>query len=275
MPLANRRILITRTRQQASTLADQLQALGAIPILIPTIELAPPESFAALDSALAAIRTYDWLIFTSANAVHAFHRRAQFHCLTAIPRRIAVIGPATARAVESIGLSVDLIPPRYVAESLAEALTRHSYNHAGDPANMLLIRAEQARDVLPETLITAGATLTIANAYRNQVPHDAIASLTTLFSHAENHPDAITFTSASTATNLFNLLESASLTLPPNITLASIGPITSNTLRDLGYPPTIEATEPTIPALIAALEATISNKPARSISLNPTQTSSS
>ncbi len=121
MPLAHRRILITRTRQQASALADQLQALGAIPILIPTIELAPPESFAALDAALAAIRTYDWLIFTSANAVEAFHCRAQFHRLTAIPRRIAVIGPATARAVESIGLSVDLIPSRYVAESLAEA----------------------------------------------------------------------------------------------------------------------------------------------------------
>ena len=255
MTLANRRILITRTRQQASTLAAQLQALGAIPILIPTIELAPPESFAVLDAALAAIRTYDWLIFTSANAVEAFHRRAQFHRLTAIPRRIAVIGPATARAVESIGLSVDLIPPRYVAESLAEALTRHAHNHAGDPANMLLIRAEQARDILPETLTTAGATLTIANAYRNQVPHDAIASLTNLFSHPENHPDAITFTSASTATNLFTLLESASLILPPNITLASIGSITSNTLRDLGYPPTIEATEPTIPALIAALEA--------------------
>jgi uroporphyrinogen-III synthase len=255
MPLANRRILITRTRQQASALADQLQALGAIPILIPTIELAPPESFAALDAALAAIRTYDWLIFTSANAVDAFHRRAQFHRLTAVPRRIAVIGPATARAVESIGLSVDLIPSKYVAESLAEALTRHAHNHSGDPANMLLIRAEQARDVLPETLTTAGATLTIANAYRNQVPPESITQLKEIFSTPEHHLHAITFTSASTATNLFNLLESAGITLPPGITLASIGPITSNTLRDLGYPPIIEATEPTIPALIASLEA--------------------
>src|SRR6266702_709642 len=126
--LTNIRILITRTRHQASTLATELAALGAAPILIPTIELAPPESLAALDAALAAIRTYDWLIFTSANAVEAFHRRAQFHHLTAVPKKIAVIGPATARAVESIGLQVDLIPPRYVAESLAEALTPHAQN---------------------------------------------------------------------------------------------------------------------------------------------------
>ncbi len=119
---------------------------------------------------------------------------------------------------------------------------------------MLLIRAEQARDVLPEILATAGATLTIANAYRNQVPHDAVASLTTLFSHPENHPDAITFTSASTATNLFNLLESVGLTLPPGVVLASIGPITSNTLHDLGYPPTIESLEPTISSLVEALK---------------------
>jgi uroporphyrinogen-III synthase len=249
MPLTNRRILITRTRQQASTLAAELESRGAIPILIPTIELAPPASFAALDSALAAIRSYDWLIFTSANAVDAFHRRAQFHRLTAIPRRIAVIGPATARAVEAIGLSVDLIPPKYIAESLAEALTPQAPG-----SNMLLIRAEHARDILPQTLTAAGATLTIANAYRNQVPPESITQLQDLFSTPSQYPHAITFTSASTATNLFNLFESAGIALPPDIALASMGPITSATLRDLGHPPTIEATEPTIPSLVEALE---------------------
>ena len=255
MSLANRRILITRTRQQASTLATQLEALGASPILIPTIELAPPESFHALDAALAVIRSYDWLIFTSANAVEAFHRRAQFHHLTAIPRKIAVIGPATARAVESIGLQVDLIPARYIAESLTEALIPHTHTASGDPANLLLIRAEQARDTLPTGLTAAGAHLTIADAYRNQVPPEAVPALQHLFSSPANHPEAITFTSASTATNLFNLLEAADLTLPPGIALASIGPITSNTLRDLGHNPQIEALEPTIPALVQALEA--------------------
>jgi uroporphyrinogen-III synthase len=253
MPLTNRRILVTRTRQQASTLAAELESRGAIPILIPTIELAPPDSFAALDSALAAIRSYDWLIFTSANAVDAFHRRAQFHRLTAIPRRIAVIGPATARAVEAIGLSVDLIPPKYIAESLAEALILHAPN-----SNMLLVRAEHARDILPQTLTAAGATLTIANAYRNQIPPESIAQLQALFSTPDRYPNAITFTSASTATNLFNLLESAGVTLPPGIVLASIGPITSTALRDLGHPPTAEAAEPTIDALIQTLITTLS-----------------
>ena len=255
MSLTNRRILITRTRTQASELAAGLEALGATPILIPTIEIAPPNSFHALDAALAAIRSYDWLIFTSANAVEAFHRRAQFHHLTAIPRKIAVIGPATARAVEAIGLSVDLIPPHYIAESLAEALTQQALSpNETKPTNMLLIRAEQARDHLPEALAASGATLTIADAYRNQLPPEAIPALQSLFTDPANHPHAITFTSASTATNFFNLLESANLALPPNTVLASIGPITSNTLRDLGHPPQIEAAEPTIPSLVEALK---------------------
>ncbi|CAN5474546.1 hypothetical protein BH10ACI4_BH10ACI4_26730 [soil metagenome] len=255
MSLANRSILITRTRHQASTLASELELRGAVPILIPTIEIAPPDSFSVLDAALAAIRSYDWLIFTSANAVEAFHRRAQFHHLTAIPRRIAVIGPATARAVEAIGLQVDLIPPRYIAESLAQTLIEKSFKTSGEETapNLLLIRAEQARDILPATLTAAGARLTIADAYRNQVPSEAIPALQALFAQ-QTPPEAITFTSASTATNLFNLLEAADLTLPPGIVLASIGPITSNALRELGHIATIEATEPTIPALVQALE---------------------
>ena len=250
MSLTNLRVLITRTRTQASALAAELEALGATPILIPTIEIAPPNSFHALDAALAAIRSYDWLIFTSANAVEAFHRRAQFHHLTAIPKKIAVIGPATARAVEAIGLPVDLIPPHYIAESLAEALIPHIHGST----NVLLIRAEQARDHLPEALTAAGATLTFADAYRNQLPPEALPALQSLLTDPANQPHAITFTSASTATNFFNLLESSNLTLPPNTALASIGPITSNTLRDLGHPPTIEATEPTIPSLVEALK---------------------
>jgi uroporphyrinogen-III synthase len=253
MPLAGKRILITRTRHQASDLATQLEALGAITILIPTIEIVPPTSFAALDAALTCLRTpggkgYDWLLFTSANAVEAFHRRAQFLRLTQLPKHIAVIGPATLRAANAIGLTVDLIPPQYVAESLAEALLSEAPGRS-----FLLPRAAEARDILPEALTAAGATVTIAEAYRNQTPPDSIPALQHLFSTPANYPDAITFTSASTATNLFALLEAANLALPPSITLASIGPITSRTLRDLGHTPTAEAAEPTIPALIQSL----------------------
>jgi uroporphyrinogen-III synthase len=248
LPLTNKRILITRTRHQASELAAQLEALGATAILIPTIEIAAPSSFAALDAALTCLRTYDWLLFTSANAVEAFHRRAQFLHLTQLPKHIAVIGPATLSAANAIGLTVDLLPPQYIAESLAEALLPEA---AGK--SFLFVRAAEARDTLPQTLTAAGASVTIAEAYRNQLPPESVPALQALFASRENYPDAITFTSASTARNLCALLEAASLTLPSNITLASIGPITSEALRDLGHPPTIEAREPTIPALVESL----------------------
>jgi uroporphyrinogen-III synthase len=246
--LTNKRILITRTRHQASDLAAQLEALGATPILIPTIEIVPPNSFHALDAALTCLRTYDWLVFTSPNAVEAFHRRAQFLHLTQLPKHIAAIGPATLSAANAIGLTVDLIPPQYIGESLAAALLPEAPGKS-----FLLVRAAEARDILPEALTAAGATVTIAEAYRNQLPPDSIPALEAVFASPEHFPDAITFTSASTARNLFALLEAANLTLPPNITLASIGPITSEALRDLGHPPTIEAAEPTIPSLVQSL----------------------
>ena len=253
MPLHHKRILITRTRHQASELATQLEALGATPILIPTIEIAPPETYAPLDAALTCLRTYDWLLFTSANAVEAFHRRAQLLHLTQLPKKIAAIGPATLSAANAIGLTVDLVPPQYIAESLTAALLPEAPGKS-----FLLVRAAEARDHLPETLTAAGATVTIAEAYRNQLPPESIPTLQALFASPETYPDAITFTSASTARNLFALLEAANLTLPPNIALASIGPITSGALRDLGHGPTIQAAEPTIPALVEALEASFS-----------------
>ena len=246
--LTNKRILITRTRHQASELATQLEALGATTILIPTIEIAPPETYSGLDAALTCLRTYDWLLFTSANAVEVFHRRAQFQRITQLPKHIAVIGPATMRAANSVGLTVDLVPPRYVAESLTESLLPEAPGKS-----FLLVRAAEARDTIPEALTAAGAIVTIAEAYRNQIPPDSIPALQALFSQPKNYPDAITFTSASTARNLIALLEAANLTLPPNIVLASIGPVTSSALRDLGYEPTIEAAESTIPALVQSL----------------------
>ena len=243
--LHNKRILITRTRHQASDLAAQLEALGASPILIPTIEIVPPETYAPLDAALAQLEAFDWLLFTSANAVEVFAER---RVANPIPKKIAVIGPATAKAVQGIGLHVDLIPPLYVAESLAESLTLEASGK-----RFLLIRAAEARDVLPEALTQAGAHVTIAEAYRNRIPPESIPALQQLFASHATYPHAITFTSASTARNLVNLLEAANLTLPPSITLASIGPITSQALRDLGLNPSLEAPEPTIPALIQTL----------------------
>ena len=245
--LANVRVLVTRPRGQSSALADLLLRHGAEPILIPTIEILPPASWCALDAALITLRTFDWLVFTSANAVHAFAQRARTLTLAADPRKIAAIGSATAHAIEEVlGRTADLIPSQAVAESLAQALAPHA---AG--ASILLVRAAVARDVLPETLAAAGALVTIAEAYRNVVPEGAIDGLRTLF--AERPPDAITFTSASTALNLCALLSQASLALPLQTVLASIGPITSAALCNLGLEPTVQAADATIPSLVDAL----------------------
>jgi len=242
------RILITRPRGQTSALAQLLEAEGAATILIPTIELAPPSSWCALDAALTSLRSFDWLLFTSANAVHAFAQRARTLGFAPNPRRIAVIGPATAKAVtETLRQPVDLIPPTYVAEAFVESLLSHAPG-----SSMLLVRAAVARDMLPEALVVAGATVTVADAYRNVIPDGSIAKLHDLFS--KNPPDAVTFTSASTAQNLAALLDAGSLKIPSQTVLASIGPITSQAMRDLGLIPSIEAEESTIPALARALE---------------------
>lgn len=199
-----------------------------------------------MDAALDSIRSFDWLIFTSANAVQSFVDRARFLKLDPQAKRVAAIGSATAKAIVEAGLTVDLIPPQAIAESLAEALTRHAPN-----SSILLVRAAAGRDLLPDSLIAAGAKVTIAEAYRNVIPTESVEELRTLFT--TNPPDAITFTSGSTATNLVALLEAASLKIPDGVVLASIGPVTSQAMRELGTEPTIEASEATIPALVASL----------------------
>ncbi len=288
------RVLVTRSRHQASALADHLRRLGVHPILIPTIAIAPPRSYAPLDDALTHLTHFDWLLFTSANAVEAFAQRRDQPSPGGPPAspaepllkpqtapqaepqtapqtglspdltisggkpcpRVAAIGPSTAHALAAIGLTPDLLPPLAVAESLARTLLPHI--HPGR-TRILLVRAETARDTLPDALRAAGATLTVAPAYRNLVPESSMPLLRSLFASPSTWPDAITFTSSSTAANLLNLLEAAGLTLPTDgaegktILRASIGPITSQTLRDLGYPPHLEAPEPTTSALAETL----------------------
>jgi uroporphyrinogen-III synthase len=285
----NRRILITRSIHQSSALAEQLFAQGCEPILIPAIEIVDPTSFAPFDTAIAHIETFHWLLFTSANAVEAFANRlatlkgTDISSLAALkgkgfspsisePRRegalapegtssascrIAAIGQATARAAEAHNLPITLIPPQAVAESLAEALLPHARQPDGTPTRFLLIRAETARDILPETLRKAGGEVTIAPAYRTVIPQDSLPLIRTLFHSPETYPDAITFTSSSTVTNLMALLAAADLSLPRNIPRISIGPITSQTLRDNNIPPHAESSDPTIESLVQKIAESI------------------
>ncbi len=251
------RILITRAPHQASPLTDALRAAGLEPILIPTIQIVPPTTFAQLDAAIANLDHFHWLIFTSANAVEALAERVANIVILSEAKdmllrsgtKIAAIGPATARALEAVGLTPDLIPPQAVAESLAATLL----SQAKPGIRFLLIRAEQARDHLPETLRGTGAEVTIAPAYRTVIPTASAQRIRELFHSPATYPDAIAFTSSSTVTNLMALLKAADLSLPPGVRRISIGPITSQTLRDFGLPPYAEAAEPTVSALAEML----------------------
>jgi uroporphyrinogen-III synthase len=255
LPLAGTRILITRAPHQASELADRLSALGATPVLIPTIELGSPASFAALDAAIAGLADFDLVAFTSANAVRASQERAAALGVAAAPRRIAVVGPATARAVEAMGLRVDLIPPVFSAESLGRTLQPEVRGR-----RILLVLAEDAPAILEAALKESGAQVTVAAAYKNRIPDGSLAAIADLFREPAAYPDAVTFTSASTAHNLTALLEAARMSLPDTVARASIGPITSRALAELGLPPHIEAAEATIPALVEAVVAELQKR---------------
>ncbi|MFC6647055.1 uroporphyrinogen-III synthase [Granulicella cerasi] len=242
------RILVTRALHQASALEAELRALGAEPVVIPSIEIVAPESFAALDNAFMAISMFDWLLFTSANAVEAALGRGLYERWSTARRRprVAAIGNATARQLVAAGLSVELLPEKAVAESFAEVLLANS--QAGQ--RFLLIRAAEAREVLPDALTAAGRDVVIAPAYRNVIPHESADALRALFATAP--PDAITFTSSSAVSHLLALFEAAGIALPENVRRVSIGPVTSATLAEAGYPAHAEAREATVRALAEA-----------------------
>lgn len=239
-------------------MAAKLEAIGADPILVPTIEVAHPTSFQSLDASIDMLsrpaNAIDWLIFTSGNAVQALVERARKRGCALYPMRIAAIGPATARAIGDAGLAPRLAPVLVAHDFIAEVLAEELLRQAGDtPRHFLLVRAEEAREVIPGNLQAAGHTVSVGAAYRNITPVTSIAMLRRIFGSAERLPDAITFTSSSTARNLIALLQSSGHTIPPTVVIASIGPITSGTLRSMGFEPTIEAAQATIESLVAAV----------------------
>ena len=259
LPLSGRTVLVTRSREQTSSLASELARLGAEPILIPTIAIAPPSSSAALEYAARTASGFDWIIFTSANAVTAFAAAAHILEDGRILPPIASIGPSTTAALVAAGLLTagahPFTPPRAVAESLAAMLVPRVQTLLAQQgsARILLLRAEQAPDLLPDTLRQHGAEVTVAPAYRTILPETSLPKLQALFSDPGRWPHAITFTSSSTARNLASLLEAADLHLPPGIPRVSIGPVTSQTLRELTLPPHAEALNATVSALAAAV----------------------
>ena len=250
-PLAGERILITRAKEQAGSLGGELEALGATVLEIPVIEIRPPASYVALDATLANIEAYDWLILTSVNGVHALFSRMETLGLgseSLLHLNIAAIGPATEEAIEVHGLPVDVVPEKYVAESVVEAMREQVSGK-----RVLLVRAKVARDVIPEELRKAGARVHVVEAYETVVPEESRARLRKALESSER-PTVITFTSSSTARNFVALMDSKDATQSlRGISLASIGPVTSATLRELGLRVDVEAAEYTILGLVQAL----------------------
>jgi uroporphyrinogen-III synthase len=248
-PLAGRRIVMTRAAQQSGGLRERLEQQGAEVLLLPTIEIVPPESYAPLDDALRQAGDFGWLVVTSANAVRVMDDR-----LTALGLgvqslahvRCAAVGPSTADALRSMGLTVDVVPERYVGEALADALADRVRGQ-----RVLLVRAAVARDVVPDSLRAAGAEVAIVDAYRTIVPADAVARARAVFSD-EPLPDAVVFTSGSTVTHLLDVLRDAGIAFPREVACVSIGPVTSAALREAGLPVASEAETPSLDSLVDA-----------------------
>lgn len=262
LPLRGLRVLVGRARHQASALSAGLRDLGARVLEIPFIEIRKPRSYKRLDRALQNLSSYDWLILTSVNGVEALWqralargiRRAAFDHLSA-HMKIAAIGPATKRAIEEHGLKVALMPKEYVAESVVAGLRRKVKGK-----RVLLARARVARDVIPRELTKLGARVDVVEAYETVVPQASRKRLRAAFESAKNRPNVIAFTSSSTVKNFVALLPGNRGSRLPRATkmlngvkLASIGPVTSSTLRGLGLSVDIEAAEYTIPGLIEAI----------------------
>jgi len=249
---------VSRAKKQAGALSSALRDLGCEVLEIPFIEIRRPRSFRPLDQALRNIKTYDWLILTSVNGVEAlFERmaRKRIAISTLEHLRIAAIGPATKAAIEKHHLPVSVTPREYVAESVVTALRNRVQGK-----RVLLVRAKVARDVIPRELRKVAAAVDVVEAYETVAPKTSAAKLQSLLANEKRRPHAITFTSSSTVKNFVSLVSlrgaRAALKKRPldhGVHSASIGPVTSATLREFGLPVDIEAAEYTVPGLVAAI----------------------
>lgn len=265
-PLSGLRILVGRAPHQASALSSGLRALGAEVFEIPFIDIRKPRSYQPLDAALKNIRNYDWLILTSVNGVEAVWQRLKALRIdekTLRHLKFAAIGPATRTAIEKQGTPVAIMPRHYVAESVVESLRDRVKGK-----RVLLARARVARDVIPRELRKLGAEVDVVEAYETVIPESSRVRIRELLGDASRCPNVITFTSSSTVRNFVALVgdEPCGRGRPHHtgpfsgIEFASIGPVTSSTLRELELPVNIEAEKYTIPGLIEAIAAARARK---------------
>ncbi len=248
--LASKRILITRAREQSSDFATLLKKLGAEVIEFPTIEIVPPLRWKELDQAIDQLKSYSWLIFTSANGVHLFWQRCgekgkhRFPCSL----KVCAIGPATAHQLREKKISVSYIPKEFIAESILEGFQKLLIK--GE--RILLARAKKARDILPNGLKKMGARVDVVEVYRTVKPKAGSKRLKKLLTAGKI--DVITFTSSSTVNHFAELLKKEDLRkLLKGIAIACIGPVTAKTAKQWGMKVQVQPKQYTVPGLTRAI----------------------
>jgi uroporphyrinogen III methyltransferase/synthase len=257
--LAGKTILITRAREQSGEFATFLKKLGAEVIEFPTIEIVPPVSWKELDQAISRLRTYDWIIFTSANGVIFFWQKLREKVkLNRFPSslKVCAIGPATANQLKKRGVPVHHIPKEFIAESIVEGFEKMAIKGK----RILLARAEKARDILPRGLRKMGAEVDVVEVYRTIKPKGGSKKLKQLLE--ERRIDVVTFTSSSTVDHFAELLKKEDLQkLLKGIAIACIGPVTAKTAKEWGLKVQVQPKQYTIPGLTQAIAQYLSPLP--------------
>ncbi|MBI1824391.1 MAG: uroporphyrinogen-III C-methyltransferase [Nitrospirae bacterium] len=250
-PLFGKKILITRSKEQSKDFSDLLFYYGAEPVIFPTISLVPPESWEEMDLAIRSLEKYDWILFSSVNGVHFFMSRLKVlgKDIRVLHRiKICAVGSSTAEDLLKYGIQCDLVPASFQGESVVEAFQEMDIKGL----SFLIPRAKEAREVIPESLRKMGAKVDLVTAYKNIRPHDNIDRIKRLL--IDNKIAVLTFTSSSTVKNFLDLFQSRELkNIFNNTKIASIGPITSQTLREAGFAVDIQPQEHTIKALTDAI----------------------
>lgn len=256
-PLFGKRVLITRTREQASSFAAKIEELGGEAVLFPTIKMVPPMSWASVDAAVRRLKTFDWVVLTSANAVDCFLSRVfaagkDVRVLSTV--KIAVVGEATARRLQRYGLRADLMPKTFQQEGLVEAFRRLSSRKGTRVGRVLIPQAEEVRDALGNGLTELGIKFEAVTVYRN-VPDDSRAAA--IETELKNGAiDILTFTSSSTVKNFLSLVPRALAYLKKHpATVVCIGPVTARTAEELGLKPDVVPEKFTLDAMVDALTA--------------------
>ena len=266
-PLHGKRVVVTRTREQAGTMCEKLRALGAVPVEFPTIRIVPPSDWTELDAALCRLCSpagYAWVVFTSANGVTLCLDRLRDlgYAPEAIKHaRIAAIGPVTAAALQQYGVTAHLVPQEYIAERVAEALIADAQQRGESlqGKRILLARAAEARKVLFTLLHDADATVEeVAAYYTLPITHDDTQGRNVVSLLQQGQIDAITFTSSSTVRNFVAWLNSHAREdalfdlVNQRVVIACIGPVTAQTARELGLHVDVVASVFTVDGLINA-----------------------